>query len=183
MSAAGPTQGGQHRSAQREGMPLKPIEYLTSERPLTVRRRVRWGECDPAGVVYTAVFADYVISAAELFYGALFGTTPQQAKSTLGFGTPSRALSFDFLSSLRPDEEFDMTVHVADVRQRTYVLEIVATTPSGEPVFNARLTPVCVARPERRSIDIPPDFRQALLDYQRDCDTAPTTTNTQETPS
>ena len=44
-----------------------------------------------------------------------------------------------------------------------------ATTPQGEPVFNARLTPVCVARPERRSIDIPPAFRQALLDYQRDC--------------
>lgn len=146
-----------------------PIEYLVGERPLTVRRRVRWGECDPAGVVYTATFADYVISAAELFYGALFGTTPQRAKSEQGFGTPTRALSFDFLRSLRPDEEFDMTVRVAEVRARTYVLQVAATTPQGEPVFNALLTPVCVARPERRSIDIPPAFRQALLDYQRDC--------------
>ena len=159
---------------------IKPIEYLISERPLVVRRRVKWGECDPAGVVYTATFADYVIAAAELFYGALFGTTPQLAKSEQQFGTPSRALSFDFLRSLRPDEEFDMTVRVAEVRSRTYVLDIAATTPRGEAVFNARLTPVCVARPERRSIDIPPAFRQALLDYQRDCG-APTTIQ-EETP-
>lgn len=148
---------------------IMPIEYLISERPLIVRRRVKWGECDPAGVVYTATFADYAIAAAELFYGALLGTTPQQAKNDLGFGTPSRALSFDFLRSLKPDEEFDMTVGVAEVNRRTYVLDIAATTPQGEAVFNARLTPVCVARPERRSIDIPPAFRQALLDYQRDC--------------
>ena len=148
---------------------LKPIEYLTCERPLTVRRRVKWGECDPAGVVYTATFSDYVISAAELFYGALFGATPQRAKSEQAFGTPSRALSFDFIRSLRPDEEFDMTVRVADVRSRTYVLDIAAVTLQGEPVFNARLTPICVARPERRAIEIPADFRQALLDYQRAC--------------
>lgn len=147
---------------------LLPIEYLVSERPLVVRRRVKWGECDPAGVVYTATFADYVISAAELFYGALLGTTPQRAKSEQGFGTPSKALSFEFIRSLRPDDAFDMTVRVADVRARTYVLDVIATTPQGEPVFNARLTPVCVARPERRSIDIPPAFRQALLDYQQD---------------
>jgi len=159
-----------------------PIEYLLSERPLTVRRRVRWGECDPAGVVYTATFADYAISAAELFYGALFGTTPQRAKSDLGFGTPSRALSFEFLRSLRPDDEFDMTVRVAEVRSRTYVLDIAGTTPQGEPVFNARLTPVCVARPERRSIDIPPAFRQALLDYQRDGGGALPTSTTQDAP-
>ena len=146
-----------------------PIEYLLRERPLTVRRRVKWGECDPAGVVYTATFADYVICAAELFYGALLGGTPQRMKNELGFGTPSRALSFDFIGSLRPDDEFDMTVQVVDVRNRSYVLDIVARTPRGAAVFSARLTPVCVARYERRSIDIPPVFRQALLDYQRDC--------------
>jgi acyl-CoA thioesterase FadM len=159
---------------------LTPLEYLISERPLTVRRRVKWGECDPAGVVYTATFADYVICAAELFYGALFGTTPQRAKREQEFGTPSRALSFDFIRSLRPDEDFDMTVRVADVRSRTYVLDVTAATPQGETIFKAQLTPVCVARPERRSIEIPADFRQALLDYQRACGDAPTASTSED---
>lgn len=147
-------------------------ESVLSEVPLVIRRRVKWGDCDPAGVVYTVTFSEYVISAAELFYGALFGTTPQRAKEQQGFGTPSRALSFDFQRSLRPDEEFDMTVTVADVQSRTYVLDITARTPQGDVVFVAKLTPVCVAREERRSIDIPDSFRQALQGYRDRCATA-----------
>ena len=49
---------------------MTSTEYIVSELPLVVRRRVKWGECDPAGVVYTVSFSEYVISAAELFYGA-----------------------------------------------------------------------------------------------------------------
>ena len=143
-------------------------EYVVSERPLVIRRRAKWGDCDPAGVVYTPVFSEYVISAAELFYGSLFKTTPQCAKNEQGFGTPSRALSFDFRRSLRPDESFDMTVTVASIHSRTYVLDITGRTPEGDVIFVATLTPVCVAREERRSIEIPAVFRALLEQYQRD---------------
>ena len=144
-------------------------EQVLSERPLVIRRRVKWGDCDPAGVVYTPTFSEYVISAAELFYGALFGTTPQRAKHEQGFGTPSRALAFDFRRSLRPDDEFDMTVSVAGIHSRTYVLDVTARTLEGEVIFVATLTPVCVARDERRSIEIPAAFRQALEGYESAC--------------
>ena len=148
-------------------------EHVLSQVPLVIRRRVKWGDCDPAGVVYTVTFSEYVISAAELFYGVLFQTTPQRAKNEQGFGTPSRALSFDFQRSLRPDDEFDMTVTVADIHSRTYVLDITARTPQGDVVFVAKLTPVCVARDERRSIDIPDAFRHVLQRYRDACaDTA-----------
>lgn len=147
-------------------------EHVLSTVPLVIRRRVKWGDCDPAGVVYTVTFSEYVISAAELFYGALFGTSPQSAKNLHGFGTPSRALEFDFRRSLRPDDEFDMTVRVADIRSRSYVLDVAAATPAGDTVFIARLTPVCVARGERRAIDIPPAFRTALERYAAACEAA-----------
>jgi acyl-CoA thioesterase FadM len=144
-------------------------EHIISSIPLVIRRRVKWGDCDPAGVVYTVTFSEYVISAAELFYGSVFGTTPQRAKDEFGFGTPTRALEFDFRSSLRPDDEFDMTVTVEDIRTRTYVLQIAARTPECVDVFQARLTPVCVARGERRSIAIPARFRTALEQYRAAC--------------
>jgi acyl-CoA thioesterase FadM len=146
-------------------------EHIIGETPLVIRRRVKWGDCDPAGVVYTVTFSEYVISAAELFYGSVFGTTPQRAKDEFGFGTPTRALEFDFRSSLRPDDEFDMTVTVGDIRSRTYVLHIAAHTPGGEDVFRAALTPICVARGERRAIEIPVPFRTALEQYRAACAT------------
>ena len=157
-------------------------EYVTNTTPLTIRRRVKWGECDPAGVVYTVTFAEYVISAAELFYGSLYSTTPQKAKRDKGFGTPSRALNFDFRLSLRPDDEFDMTVTVTDIKSRTFVLDITARTPAGDIIFVATLTPVCVARDERRSIELPAEFREALLRYQRASAPTATSLNTRTQP-
>jgi acyl-CoA thioester hydrolase len=144
-------------------------EHIIGTAPLVIRRRVKWGDCDPAGVVYTVTFAEYVISAAELFYGLVFDTTPQRAKDEFGFGTPTKALAFDFRDSLRPDDEFDMTVTVADIRTRTYVLHIAAHTPAGLEVFHADLTPICVARGERRSIVIPEPFRAVLERYRAAC--------------
>jgi acyl-CoA thioester hydrolase len=146
-------------------------EHVISTLPFVIRRRVKWGECDPAGVVYTVTFGEYVISAAELFYGFLFDGTPQQVKDAERFGTPTRALQFDFHKSLRPDEEFDMTVTVADIKTRTYVLDITARTPGGQIIFRAALTPICVARGERRAIEMPAAFRTALDQYRMACAT------------
>ncbi len=152
---------------------MTSTEYVVSERPFVVRRRVKWGDCDPAGVVYTVTFGEYVLSAAELFYGYLFDGTPQRIKDEHGFGTPTRALSFDFQASLWPDEEFDMRVTVHEVRTRTYTLHIHGSA-RGKPAFDAVLTPICVARGERRAIEVPDALRTRLLSYQEACAQAQT---------
>ncbi|MDH2236121.1 thioesterase family protein [Pigmentiphaga sp. GD03639] len=153
---------------------MTSTEHVLSSTPFVVRRRVKWGDCDPAGVVYTVTFGEYVISAVELFYGMLFDSTPQRVKDELGFGTPSRALSFDFRGSLWPDDEFDMRVTVEDIRQHTYALDITATTAAGQTAFIAKLTPICVARGERRAIPVPGVLRDALSSYQAACGAAAT---------
>jgi acyl-CoA thioester hydrolase len=70
---------------------------------------------------------------------------------------------------LRPDDEFDMTVSVADIRTRTYVLHIAARTPEGNDVFHAVLTPICIVQEERRAINIPAPFKAALEKYRAAC--------------
>jgi len=144
-------------------------EQVINTLPVIIRRRVRWLECDPAGVVFTGIFSDYAISAAEWFYEVLLGESSQKAKRVHGFGTPTRALTFDFKRSLKPDEVFDLLVTVEEIHTRTYVLNITGQTLDNEIVFISKLTPVCIAVDERRSIDIPPTFRLALEQYQRQC--------------
>ncbi|MFT4067771.1 acyl-CoA thioesterase [Paraburkholderia sp.] len=144
-------------------------EHVAGTLPFVVRRRVRWGECDPAGVVYTASFSDYVISFAELFYGFLFDGAPQAVKNHHGFGTPTRALEFDFRRSLKPDEIFDATVQVDAIRTRTFTLVITARMDDGEVAFIARLTPVCIRRDARESIEMPDVLRDVLERYQSRC--------------
>ncbi len=35
---------------------MTSTEHVVADTPFTVRRMVKWGHCDPAGVVYTVVF-------------------------------------------------------------------------------------------------------------------------------
>jgi acyl-CoA thioesterase FadM len=144
------------------GFDAGPSEWLVNERPFTVRRCVKWGECDPAGVVYTVNFSEYVISVSNRFYAYLLDASLESAKSQHAFGTPVKALSFVFNKSLRPDDLFDMSVNVVGVRERSFDLAIEATDMSGDSVFSAKLSPICIARPERRSIAIPPQFKSKL---------------------
>ena len=144
-------------------------EYIVRTVPLTVRRRVKWGECDPAGVVYTVVFAEYVMSAADLFYSALFDSPPQRAKETAGFLTPSRALSLEFESWLKTDDEFDMIVTVDEVRKHTYVLNVEAKTASQVVAFRGTLTPICLSPQTRRAIELPRELRARLESYRAAC--------------
>lgn len=148
-------------------------ESVLSGTPFAVRRRVKWGECDPAGVVYTPNFSEYVISAAELFYGHLFDGRPQQIKDELGFGTPTRALTLDFRRSLWPDDSFDIAVTVEAINTRTYTLVMTARmSEGGDTAFVARLTPICVRRGTRDAITLPASLRNALEHYQREYEAA-----------
>lgn len=145
---------------------MNSTEHVINYLPFTVRRKVKWGQCDPAGVVYTVVFAEYVMSTAELFYAHLYGTNPLLDEIKNMFGTPTRGLRFDFRRALWPGEYFDMEVWVGHLGDRTYELQMQAYTLEKEEVFQAFLTPVCIAKTERRSIGLPEALRAALSQHQ-----------------
>jgi 4-hydroxybenzoyl-CoA thioesterase len=141
-------------------------ESVICSTPFTIRRRVRFGDCDPAGVVYTVRFSDYVVSAMDLFLSELLGGPHLERLRHVQ--TPIKALNFVFLAPLRPNDEFDMIVCVREIRTRTFDLAIAAALPSGTPVFEALLTPICITTAvEWRSVAIPERLRILLTHYQQ----------------
>jgi acyl-CoA thioester hydrolase len=137
-----------------------------------VRRRVRFGDCDPAGVVYTVRFSDYVVSAMDLFFAELFGAKRAEQAGMFGVDMPLKALQFTFLRALRCDDEFAMVVTIGEIRHRTFDLKIAALSELDEGVFDATLTPICIhTSGERRSIPIPDAMRRRLASYQQNPDT------------
>jgi acyl-CoA thioesterase FadM len=144
-------------------------EQVIETTPLTVHRRARWGECDPAGVVYTVNFCEYVASAFELFMAELLGGPLQTMKQRHGLATPARALTLEFTGPLRPDEEFVMTVAVADVRTRTFDLIIEGRSKNGRDIFRAKLTLIAVDPHTRVAIPIPGVLRERLDRYKGAC--------------
>lgn len=134
-------------------------EYVASLKPFVVRRRVRWSECDPAGVVFAGNFSLYLHHAVALFRGEVLD----------GFSAPAKAISMVFHRALWPDEEFDMTVYVSAVRNSTIEFRVIATTGRRERVFDGTVTAICIAKQERKAARIPPRLRKLAEDYARRC--------------
>ncbi|WP_179402492.1 acyl-CoA thioesterase [Burkholderia guangdongensis] len=139
---------------------MHATEYVVGERPFVVRRTVRWGDCDPAGVVYTGRFTDYLLGAVGLFTGHIAGG--RRLESAFGVGLPCRAMRFEFIGSLWPDDVIDITCTIDGIRTRSFDIRCMARRPDGAPVFDATFSPICVRLDERIGTPIPDALREAL---------------------
>lgn len=137
-----------------------------SEGVFSVRRRIRWGECDPAGVVYTPRFGDYVVEAYHDFLEQLIGAPLQKALIDHDLGTPAKELRILFQHSVWPDQVIDLQVRVKDVRRRSFDIAIDAFDEEGRTVFTATLGLVCVHHDVRQSREIPPSLRELLCAHR-----------------
>jgi acyl-CoA thioester hydrolase len=139
-------------------------DALVAVAPITVRRRVAFGDCDPAGVVYTPRFADYLISAFHWFMAVLLqGAEPEGPQD---MATPMRGLELDFRRMLASGDWFEMRCYVTAVRTRTFDLRIEAVDASGQVAFVGRLTPIALDRTAGAAISLPPQLRRRLARYQ-----------------
>lgn len=151
------------------------IESVIARVPFTVRRIVRWSECDPAGVVYVGNFPQYMLSTAQLFRQLLFGGRPGSQNAGKPYGTPGKAISMVFLGSLWPGDHFDMAVYLGTVGQRTSdVLVHGFREDNGSDVFVGRVTSIYVSSEDRKkTVGIPDEVRSAFDRYRTSCPPPP----------
>nr|WP_315593510.1 thioesterase family protein [uncultured Cupriavidus sp.] len=143
---------------------IQATEYVLSESPFVVRRTVRWGDCDPAGVVYTGRFTDYLLGAVGLYTAHMAGGDGRLGE-VHGVGTPCKAMRFEFIGTLWPDDVIDITCTVAAIRTRSFDLHCVARRPDGSPVFDAMFSAICVRLDRREGTPIPDSLRAVLTRY------------------
>lgn len=143
-------------------------EYVLRTEPFTVRRRVRWSECDPAGVVYAGNFTEYLLSAADLFRQHLNVSGRLMAAHDRTYHTPGKAMSLVYMSSLWPDDIFDISVFAGGVRTKTSdVLARACRADDGSAVFMGRITSIYVSPNDRKqTVPIPGDVRNAFEGYR-----------------
>lgn len=144
---------------------IDSYESVLSRQPFVVRRRVRWSDCDPAGVVYTGKFTDYVLDAVALFNCELGNGQPAQWRASLGVDIPCKGMELEFHRALWPEEEFEMHLAVGEIREHSYDLLIEATQPGGIRIFSARVSPICIRRDARVRAPIPAALLTALAPF------------------
>ena len=134
--------------------------------PYTVRRIVKWGECDPAGIVYTPRFLDWVLEAAESFFAEVVGVDWFQLKQTHGLGSPSVSTTIDFRKPIKHGEPFTIEVLVKKLSRSTITYAMRGRNGAGELCFAAELVSCIIDAARVKSVSIPDVIRQPILDYQ-----------------
>ena len=112
-------------------------EIVVGTNPITIRRRVKWGECDPAGIVYMVNYSEYVVSAYEIFMAVLLGEAFVKAKARHRVALPAKAFAIEFYASLRPDDDFLMTIEILDIRAKTFDISVEGA-PSSTVICSCR---------------------------------------------
>lgn len=147
-------------------VPADAYEALVSRTPLVVHKRVRWADCDPAGVVYTGKFSEYLLVAVGYFFDVLGQGHYARWLQSLEVDTPCKGLDLTFHGALWPEDVFRMHCHVGAIREHSYDLHVEATQEGGRRVFSGRFSPICIRRGVRERTAIPPAMRDALLAHQ-----------------
>jgi acyl-CoA thioester hydrolase len=144
-------------------------EIVIGANPVTIRRRVKWGECDPAGVVYMVNYSEYVVSAYEIFMTVLLNEGFVKAKARHRVALPAKAFTIEFYAPLRPDDDFLMTVEIVGIRAKTFDISVRGRSIERHDLFSAKLTPIAVDPATRMAALLPPAVVQKLRRYRETC--------------
>ena len=146
---------------------IATYEALVSREPFVVRKRVRWADCDPAGVVYTGKFSEYLLTAANYFFDHMGQGNYAAWLKTLGVDTPCKGMDLEFHGALWPEDEFDMVCTVSAIRQHSYDLRVAAVQQGGRRIFTGRFSPICISREVRQRVAIPGEMLGLLQGFNQ----------------
>jgi acyl-CoA thioester hydrolase len=127
--------------------------------PFVYELRVRYGECDPQGIVFNANYLLYFdVVFTELWREAV---GPWQEMVERGFNLVVAEANLDFRAPARFDDELEFRAQVARVG-RTAITTEIDVLRGGELLVAGRLRHVCVANDTWKKTEMPGWIRDGL---------------------
>lgn len=128
-------------------------------------RKIRFSDCDPAGIAYTARLIDQMNGVIEDFFPAALGLDYHGliAESRIGLGYAS--VHCDFFRPTRMGSRLEISVLIERIGERstTFVLH---GHDGEDEVFRMSFVMSTTSLTEHRSIPLPPTLREALATYR-----------------
>ena len=130
--------------------------------PFSHRLRVRYGECDPQGIVFNANYLLYVDVAFTELWRAAVG--PWQEMEAAGFDAVVADVHLAFRQPARFDDELDVEMTVARLGRSS--IETAVTFRRGDEVLvTGELRHAVVSRTTWRSVEMPAFIRGGLTAF------------------
>jgi 4-hydroxybenzoyl-CoA thioesterase len=128
--------------------------------------RVAWGDCDPAGILYTPRVFDYCNETLEGWFRDVLGL-PWMEMIKSGTGSPMVHVECDFLRPMAPDVELAVSIRIERLGSASITFLIDGLGGDGDAHFRAKyiicLTDFKAAKP----VPIPAHLRERAEAYER----------------
>src|SRR5258706_5175616 len=125
-------------------------------------RTVLFGDCDPAGGIYTPRVAHYVVEALLEFQASRLDGPAARRILEMGVLPPARNLVIEFMAPLTWDDQIELTVACTEIGTTSFACEVTARREDNTVAFRGKLTQVCVSPETKRPVAIPDVLRLAL---------------------
>ncbi|OJJ23193.1 hypothetical protein BKI52_02225 [marine bacterium AO1-C] len=129
-----------------------------------VKRKVRFGDCDPGGVLYTPRISYFVVEAILDFIAECFGAPAEKSILDLGVLPPTRSFNVEFLEPMAWDDELEIRVNLKEIRTSAFVFSVNGFVLSNN-TFTAELTQVCSNPKTKHPVKVPAKLREVLESY------------------
>jgi acyl-CoA thioester hydrolase len=133
--------------------------------PFIHRLRVRYGECDPQGIVFNANYLLYFDVAFTELWRVAVG--PWQEMVERGVDAVVAEANLKFRAPARFDDELELHARVTRLG-RTAITTEITVMREGEPLVVGLLRHVCVATDTWAKTDLPDWVRSGLTPFASD---------------
>lgn len=138
--------------------------------PFIIHERVRWGDCDPMGIIrYDAYTRFFELGESEMFRSLGIGYA--SFADRFGITLPRRVMHLEYPSPPRLDDRLELVVYISEVGGSSLRLNFDAFGEGGAMRMEGFLVLVCVHDgPDRgdaiRVTRWPPAFLEAIEPYR-----------------
>ena len=131
-------------------------------RKLTQKHRIRFADCDPAGIVF---YPQYFVMLNNLLEAWIDGLLPEGFAGYIGkqrFGLPTVRLEADFRAISRMGDDVELSLEVLRLGGKSLTLSLACTGSEGDIRMSVTQVLVSTSLDTHQAIDIPDMLRRAL---------------------
>lgn len=130
--------------------------------PFYVERRLAWGDCDPAGFIYTPRVLDQAYQALGEWYRDWLGQSWWDTLRETGLGSPTVHAECMYLSPVLPDQRLRLEVRVIEIGNSSLIFRIDGIGEEGAS-FTVIITS-CLMRMDSRTPERIPERTRSVIE-------------------
>ena len=143
---------------------------MSEDKGFSIARHVSWGDCDPAGIIYTPRALDFGAETLEAWVRDVMGLTWFKMNTQMGMGMPTVRVEIDYVGVLAVDDECICTLTVTKLGNSSLTTRVTVHDGAGTDYFQVTMISCLVEKkPAFKPIAWPDDVRARIAAFQAAC--------------